>query len=61
MKDTRHLYGDVDVPLVPPEFRALRLLLLRKHLTLLLKESGAVGTTRVNDVVKAISFWEKLS
>ena len=61
VKDNTYLYGTEDVPEVPAWLKQQRVNLLKKNLNRLLKEKGGVGTTRATDIVKAISFWEKLT
>lgn len=60
MKTNLHLYGTEDVPPLPRKAINARIKLLKEHMNELLKAPNAVGTTRVNDVVAALNFWEKL-
>ncbi len=62
MKDTKYLYGDVEVPIIPQEIIDERVKLLSEHLEKLLNHSFHIrDTQRCTDIFKAIAFWEKLN
>ena len=63
MKDNSYLYGDnVEVPTIPQDIIDKRVELLKAHLEKLLNHSYYTrDTTRVNKVIKAIDFWEKIN
>lgn len=63
MKNNAYLYGeDVEVPEIPAEVIVRRIELLKEHLEELLEiDYKTRDLERIRHVVKAISFWEKLS
>ena len=63
MKTNEHLYGtEIDVPEIPADIVMRRIELLKEHLAELLDHSYYTRDgKRCNDVMSAISFWEKIN
>ena len=63
MQTVEYLYGEgAEVPDIPAEVIARRLEILKEHLSKLLDHSYHTRDgNRVNDVLKAIKFWETIN
>ncbi len=62
MKKQEYLYGDVEVCTIPEDVIMRRVEALKDHLDELLKiDYSARDFNRVNNIVKAISFWENIN
>jgi len=62
MKNNYYLYGDATVPEIPKEVVKVRIELLKSNLATVLAVSYAIrDSNRVNDIVKAIKFWENIN